>query len=301
MSLLDSALDRLIVPGYSRLGYALRRRGWDEIPRLDGKVVLVTGATSGLGSATAAALLDLGADVHLVVRNRAKGEKTAREVGGVVDRCDISDLDSVRAFASTAPPVIHALIHNAGVLPPERRTTPQGNEVTFATHVVGPHLMTRLLLPALEADGDGRVIFVTSGGMYGQKLDTSDLQYEHGEFNGTKAYAKTKRMQVALAEQWAERLAGTGVTVASTHPGWVDTPGLAESLTRFHRLTKPILRDVDEGADTAVWLAAAREPTAQSGALWHDRAPRPKHYVPWTRESADDRADLWRAVERLTQ
>src|SRR5689334_4758626 len=116
MSLLDSAMDRLVVPGYSKFGYAVRKRGWKEIPRLDG-------------------------NVHLVVRGRERGEAAAREIGGgVVDICDISDLDSVRAYE--APGSVHALIHNAGVLPPERTTTPQGNETTLATHVLGPHLLT---------------------------------------------------------------------------------------------------------------------------------------------------------------
>jgi dehydrogenase/reductase SDR family member 12 len=296
MGLLDTAMDRLVVPGYSKLGYSVRSRGWEPIPRLDGKVVLVTGASAGLGKATAAGLAKLGAEVHLVVRNRERGEAAAREIGGgVVDICDISDLDSVRAYE--APGRVHALIHNAGVLPPERTTTPQGNETTFATHVLGPHLLTKRLLPALG--GDGVVIFVTSGGMYARKLCTADPQYKRGEFSGTEAYARTKRMQVVLAELWAEH--ERGVAFASTHPGWADTPGLAESLTRFHKLTKPILRDLEQGADTAIWLAATDAAAKHPGALWHDRATRPKHYVPWTRESAQDRQELWRAVESLTQ
>jgi NAD(P)-dependent dehydrogenase (short-subunit alcohol dehydrogenase family) len=295
MGFVDSAMDRLVVPGYSKLGYAVRRRGWSELPRLDGKVVLVTGASAGIGKATVAGLARLGAEVHLVVRNRERGEAAAREIGGgVVDVCDVSDLDSIRAYE--APAKIHALIHNAGVLPPERTTTPQGNETAFATHVLGPHLLTKRLLPALAG---GVVIFMTSGGMYAQKLDTSDLQYERGEFSGTKAYARTKRMQVVLAQLWAERT--TETAFASTHPGWADTPGLAASLTRFRKLTGPILRDTDQGADTAIWLAATDAARQHPGALWHDRATRPKHYVPWTRETSQDRDALWRAVEQLTQ
>jgi dehydrogenase/reductase SDR family member 12 len=299
---LDAVLDRTVVLGYSKIGYSLRRRRWHEIPSLTGRTVLVTGGGAGLGKATVAALARLGATVHMVVRNRARGEAATADIDGdvVVGECDVSDFASIRAYAATAPLEIHALIHNAGVLPPERTETAQGNETTFATHVLGPHLLTELLLPALGADGDARAIFVTSGGMYSQKLATDDLQYERGDFDGTTAYARTKRMQVVLAEQWAERLAGSGVAVASTHPGWADTPGLAASLSTFHKYAGPILRDLDQGADTAVWLAAAPEVARTTGKLWHDRAPRPTHYVPWTRESADDRRALWRAVEQLT-
>jgi NAD(P)-dependent dehydrogenase (short-subunit alcohol dehydrogenase family) len=297
-------MDRALVPGYSKLGYAVRRRWWKDLEAgsLDGKVVLVTGANSGLGRATVEGLVKIGATVHMVVRSRAKGEAAAADIDGdvVVDECDVSDFASIRGYAAEAPAKIHALIHNAGVLPPERTETADGNETAFATHVLGPHLLTELLLPALKADGDSRVIFVTSGGMYAQKLATDDLQYERGDFDGTTAYARTKRMQVVLAEQWAERLAGSGVVVNSTHPGWADTPGLAESLTTFHKYARPILRDLDQGSDTTVWLAAAAEAGPVTGKLWHDRAPRPTHYVPWTRETADDRRALWRAVEELT-
>ena len=113
-------------------------------------------------------------------------------------------------------------------------------------------------------------------------------------------YARTKRAQVILTELWAERLAGTGVVVHAMHPGWPDTPGVASSLPRFHRLTGPLLRSPEQGADTIVWLGAAVEPGGSSGGFWHDRRQRPTHRVPWTRETPEDRERLWHECERLT-
>jgi hypothetical protein len=84
------------------------------------------------------------------------------------------------------------------------------------------------------------------------------------------------------------------------HPGWADTPGLSESLPRFHKVMGPILRDAGQGADTAVWLLAAAEADAKPGALWHDRRARSPYRVPGTRDSAEDRARLWAELMRLT-
>jgi dehydrogenase/reductase SDR family member 12 len=96
---------------------------------------------------------------------------------------------------------------------------------------------------------------------------------------------------------WSQRRDPRAQRVHAMHPGWVDTPGLADSLPGFHRATKPLLRTPRQGADTIVWLGATDQPT---GRFWHDRAPRPTHYVPWTKESAADRARLWDACVALT-
>lgn len=114
------------------------------------------------------------------------------------------------------------------------------------------------------------MVFVSSGGMYSTPLVIDDLEYR----NGVRAYARTKRMQVVLADAWARRLSGTDVRVESMHPGWVDTPGVAEYLPRFRIVHKPLLRDLADGADTAVWLVATRPPS-KPGHFWHDRAQRP--------------------------
>ena len=309
---LDTVLDRTIAPGYSRLGYVLRSAGFtgercDPRPgALRGRVALVTGASAGLGAATVEGLARLGATVHLVVRDAGRGERARAAVAAAVPGadlhvalCDLSDLDDVRragaALAALRPDV---LIHNAGVLPPERILTAQGHELTFATHVLGPHLLTALTAGAMAPDG--RVQFVASGGMYAQKLALDDVESAGGAYSGTAAYARTKRMQVVLSGLWADRLRGTGVTVHSVHPGWAATPGLASSLPAFRTLLGPLLRTAEEGVDTAVWLAAAPAEVIGTGGFWHDRRARPEHYVPWTRESAADRARLWELCEELT-
>ena len=315
--LLDAALDRAVVPGYSAVGYRLRRRGWDEDDpapgSLVGRVALVTGAGSGLGLATATGLARLGARVHLVVRDRAKGRRAVAAIHAevpaadlVLDHCDLSDLSSVRSFtdalrgtgiSSGGRPVdrVDVLVHNAGVMPPQRTESPDGHELSLATHVLGPVLMTERLRPLLAAAHGARVVLVSSGGMYTQRLPVSDPEFEQGGYDGTRAYARTKRMQVSLTPLMQERWAADGVAVHVMHPGWADTPGIATSMPRFHRLVGPVLRSPEQGADTVVWLAATT-PAPGGGQLWHDRAPRPEHYLPTTRAADRDVRLLWAQV-----
>jgi dehydrogenase/reductase SDR family member 12 len=129
--------------------------------------------------------------------------------------------------------------------------------------------------------------------MYTQRIGGDDLQSARGEFDGATAYARAKRAQVILTELWARRLEGRGVVVHAMHPGWADTPGVETSLPRFYRLTRPLLRTPEQGADTIVWLGAADEPGRSTGRFWHDRRPRPTHLLPWTRETRQEREQLW--------
>jgi len=183
------------------------------------------------------------------------------------------------------------------VLPEARVETVDGLELTFATHVVGPFRLTQLLRPALERSLDGRIVWVSSGGMYAQRLALDDPNWERRPYDGVRAYAETKRAQVVLAELWADALAPTGVVVNAMHPGWADTPAVRESLPRFHRVTSAILRTPAEGADTILWLAAAPKARSWSGRFFFDRTPRRTHFVPWTRERADERGRLWELCE----
>ena len=294
----DVVLDRTIAPGYLRTGLALRRRlpGWPADPAphaLQGRVALVTGASSGLGIATVEGLARLGAAVQLVVRDVDKGERVAAELRTRVPnaqlevrRCDLADLDDVRRFAAeTTAERIDVLVHNAGLMPPERTESPQGHELTMAVHVLGPVLLTEPRRPRLAAAESARVVLATSVGMYAQMLRADDPEYLDGDYSPTTAYARSKRAQVDLLPLLAARWSGD-LTVHATHPGWADTPGVVDSLPRFHRITGPLLRTAEEGADTTVWLAAT-SPAPESGHLWHDRRVRPTVLVPGTRANEE--------------
>jgi NAD(P)-dependent dehydrogenase (short-subunit alcohol dehydrogenase family) len=280
-NMLDTALDRSVVLGYGRTGLLARRRlpGWPaDPPRIDGAAVLVTGAASGLGLAAACGFARLGATVHALARDPARAEEAVGRVQAAVpgadvrpQACDLSSLHAVRAFAARELR-FDVLVNNAGVMPPERRRSVDGHELMFATHVLAPLALTVLLLP-------GRVINVSSGGMYTQSLpNDGDWESDHTPYSPKKLYARTKREEIVITEMLAERLRGRGVVVHAMHPGWADTEGLQRAMPSFQKAIRPIIRSADEGADTIVWLGAAAEPARTTGLFWHDRRPRPTHY-----------------------
>jgi dehydrogenase/reductase SDR family protein 12 len=202
-------------------------------------------------------------------------------------------------------PTIDVLINNAVVLPPERIITEEGLELSHATNLVAPFALTDALIPRMVESSPSRIINVISGGMYTETLDVDDLNYEDSEYRGTVAYARAKRGLMVLTKLWADQLAGSGVTVNATHPGWVDTPGVKDSLPGFHRLMRPLLRSPKQGADTIMWLAASPDVASVSGKLWHDRAARTEYRLRKTRETAEDRSRLWdeltRTVAEITE
>ena len=145
--------------------------------------------------------------------------------------CDLSDLGDIRRFAReflAREPWLDVLVNNAGVLPAERTVTADGLELTFATNVAAPFLLTKLLLGLLRSSAPSLIVNVTSGGMYTQRLHVDDLQMERGKFDGTVAYARTKRVEMVLTELWAERLAGLRRRRARHAPGLGRHAGSAE-------------------------------------------------------------------------
>jgi NAD(P)-dependent dehydrogenase (short-subunit alcohol dehydrogenase family) len=183
--LLDAALDASVILSFDRNGFRRHARRFDPADLdvdLSGKTALVTGANSGLGKAAAAGLARLGARVVMLCRDEARGRaalgelerETGRRAFDLV-RLDVSDLGEVRRAAERLRAgSVDVLVHNAGVLPDRRETTRDGLELTLATNLAGPFLLTGLLLPALERAG-GRVVHVSSGGMYAQRLDVAAL------------------------------------------------------------------------------------------------------------------------------
>lgn len=304
---IDRLMDLTVVPGFSAIGYEFRRRAFEwETPEVEGRTVMVTGANAGLGRAASEELARLGARVVMVCRDPGRGEEARRAVAAGAGLepelmiADLSAMGSVRDLAgrwAERGESLDVLVNNAGVMPLERSVTEEGFELTFATNVLGPFLLTRLLMPSLEKGSEPRIVMVSSGGMYGSGFSLFDPQLERREYRPSAVYAHTKRAEVMLADEFDVRFRPTA---CSMHPGWAETPGVAESLPRFNRIMGPVLRDPEAGADTVVWLAGASPAEAPGGLFYEDRRPRPKYRLPGTRETAADRRRLYELCEELT-
>lgn len=310
--LLDATLEATVVPSFTKLGFLARCRvdDWDTTnDDLSGRVIVVTGATSGLGKCAAERLAGLGATVVVVGRSEDRNAATADELAETTGSntvthaaCDTGDLDQVRELAErilSDHDRLDVLIHNAGALSAERQTSPDGLEMTVASQVVGPFLLTHLVLDRLSAAGRGRVLTMSSGGMYTASLTVSGLQMAPDDYQGSKQYALAKRAQVTLNEMWADRCGDRDIRFHAMHPGWADTPGVEASLPGFRKVMGPLLRSPEQGADTLVWLAADNgEPLATNGKFWLDRRTRSLHKLPTTKRSdtPERRAALWEWV-----
>jgi NAD(P)-dependent dehydrogenase (short-subunit alcohol dehydrogenase family) len=289
---------------FTRAGYRAGRRTWAPMSTdMTGKHVVLTGASAGLGFEAAAALLEAGATLTLVIRDPNKvtpmqsalHERTGRQADHV-ELADLSLLSQVNALSErllSANKPIDVLINNAGALFNDYYQTAEGIEMSVALLLLSPWRLTETLHPLLAGhDIPARVINVVSGGMYTQKLECESLVMSADDYRGSVAYARAKRALTVLTELWSAQWQDDGIVVNAMHPGWADTPGVQGALPGFRRLTQRVLRSSQEGADTIVWLARAREADTISGQLFLDREPRTTHLRQRTLESAEERAAL---------
>lgn len=302
-------LDASIVASFDKRGFLRHQRSFAD-PEMDvdlsGRTYIITGGNGGIGYAIAQALVARGGRVYLLCRNPERGADAARRLRAHrpgaechLAVVDISLVSSVRRFLHEfREPRVDGLILNAGVLPRARSETAEGVELAFATNVLGGFCLVAGLRAQLAAAG-GRVVHVSSGGMYLVKLKMRDWQWAERPYDGVRAYAMTKRAQAVLTRMWHEELSADGIHVHAMHPGWVDTPGVRDSLPGFYESRHTTLRTPEQGADTAVWLTIAPAATLPGGRFWFDRKPRNPYRVPFTRESARECDALWALCTEL--
>ena len=246
-----------------------------------GKTVLITGATSGIGLEASVALARMGATVVIVARHSGKGARAladvkARSGSGRVSLllCDLSSLASVRALAASfraSHDRLDVLVNNAGAISHERQTTVDGFELTFAVNHLAPFLLTSLLLDLLERSAPARVVNVASAAHGSAGIDFENLQFEHGGYSLLKAYNRSKLANVLFTNELSRRLAGTGVTANSLHPGvvatniWNNIPWFLQPLILPLRL---FMITAERGGETIVHLAASAEVDGKSGGYY---------------------------------
>ena len=254
---------------------------------LNGKTAIVTGASSGIGRETALGLARQGARVVLACRNPAKAEAVraalAAESGNKdleVQVLDVASLASVRAFAAAflaSGRPLDVLVNNAGGWSMDRETSTDGFELIWATNVLGPELLTRLLLPALKAAGKARVVNVSSTVAGG--LDLDDVEFKKRPFSGFSAYSQAKQAGRMLTWALARELEGGGVTANALSPGLVKTElnrAVRGPMKLMFALMLPLMgKTPAQGADTSVWLASSPELEGVSGRFYEKRKASP--------------------------
>jgi len=267
-------------------------KNWEDISSVDlsKRSFLITGANSGLGLSASQYFASRGGTVHMVCRNKDKGEaavKQVKENSGndkvFLHLCDVSRPDQIRNCVKdfeNAGYTLDVLVNNAGVMLDKREETPDGLDTTFATNTISTFLFTALFLPTLVKGQSPRVIIISSGGGLTEKLLIKEKYEKYKtQWNGRTAYARTKRHQLALCERFAEKFSKTGVLFVAMHPGWADTPAVKTSMPDFYEKFKNKLRTPEQGADTILWLGATNSLTEKdNGEFFRDRSHEIKHF-----------------------
>lgn len=248
---------------------------------MDGKTVVITGGTSGIGEVAARSLAELGARIVLVARDQSRADaslaRLRKTAPGLAHRAHLADLTQlaemkrVAARIAAEEPRIDVLLNNAGALFASRQVTPDGLERTFALNHMSYFVVTQALRERLVASAPARIVSTASGAHQGASLDFNDLQSEK-DYGAMKAYSRSKLANILFTRELARRLGGTGITVNCLHPGFVATRFGDESggmMSRLVRLAKIFAISPEEGAKTIVYLASSPEVAGITGEYFH--------------------------------
>src|SRR5262245_17024805 len=276
---------------------------------MQGRVCIITGASSGIGKAAARELARLGATVALVCRDPARAEATRAEIRTVTGNdavavllADLSSQVEIRRLARELLdryPQMHVLVNNAGVINRRRTTTVDGVETVFAVNHLAYFLLTHLLLERLTHSGAARIINVASAAHYWGSLDFADLQ-NACTYRAMRVYGQSKMCNILFTRELARRIVGTGVTANCLHPGGVAT-GLGWNngwwAVLIAKALQPFFRTPEQGADTVIYLATSPAVAAISGKYFYDR----REIQPSPAARDDEAAQrLWRISAELT-
>ena len=275
---------------FSRIGFR-RRVGTAGLDAdFSGQRWVVSGATGGIGRAIALGAAARGATVLALGRDVRKLDSLAAQAAGAGRIQPVPvELSLMREVARVAGEIalggpVDVLVHNVGVMCHEYIRTAEGVERGFATNLLGHWVLDQGLRRGGALTAGSAILSMSSGGMYGAALDLDALQAsDAAHHDGFTAYAQHKRAQVELTHHW-NSLGPDQPRAWVMHPGWVDTDGVRSALPGFRKVFKAVLRTAQDGADTALWLAATRPPVGAG--IWLDRHRDDEHAFAFTRAGA---------------
>lgn len=272
---------------------------------LKNKVILITGATSGIGKETARGLAKLGATIVFTTRDKQKGIDTKEELmsfSGNKDIhaifCDLASFDSIRACCDEFKSKFNrldVLINNAAIWDYTRRESKDGIENIFATNFLAPFLMTHLLLDLLKKSSPSRIINLTSG-LHGGTINFEDIEFKE-KFSGFKAYRHSKLGVILFTRLLAKKLEGTGVTVNCVHPGMNRTNLGRDAGKISQAIFKLITKDPKIGAETSIYLASSKDVEGVSGKYFYKKTPKESSKESYDMDLAEK---LWQLGAKYT-